>query len=238
MKYSVRLATKTVEIHSVFDKVKTLSKEYMIESPSPDITLHVSAKDIVAESEGKLNIRQMPDLETLAVYRMIAEEMLQFDTFLMHGSVIASEGQSFMFTAPSGTGKSTHIRKWLDNLPNAFVVNGDKPLIIAGDQQPQACGTPWAGKENWQTNTIVPLAAIVLMERSEENEIHEISFSEAFPFLLRQTYQPKDTDKMLKTLRLLKSLDRKVRFYKFNFNNMKDDAFQVSYHELVEKQMD
>jgi len=52
---------------------------------------------------------------------------------------------------------------------------------------------------------------------------------------LRQTYQPKDVEKLTKTLRLLKSLDHKVRFYQFRFNNLKPDAFQTSYHELVEK---
>ena len=101
-----------------------------------------------------------------------------------------------------------------------------------------ACGSPWCGKEGWQTNTMVPLAAIVLMERAEDNEIHQITFKEAFPTLLRQTYRPADTESFMKTLRLLKSLDGRVRFYSFHFNNMKPDAFSVAYHELVEKQRD
>lgn len=64
----------------------------------------------------------------------------------MHGTVVDHNGQAYMFTAPSGTGKTTHAKLWLDNLPDAFIVNGDKPFIIAGDEQPKACGTPWAGK--------------------------------------------------------------------------------------------
>jgi len=233
LKFCIEIAGISIEIHSLFSKIKSISKDYITDTLTPDIVLNIAAKDVVSESETKLSVYQMPDLETLAVYRKIAEETLKYDTFLMHGSVISINGKAYMFTAPSGTGKTTHIRKWLENLPDAFVVNGDKPLIKAGEV-PLACGTPWAGKENMQTNTMVPLAAIVLMERAEDNEIRQITFSEAFSGLFRQTYQPKDTEKLKATLRLLKSLDHKVKFYSFKFNNLKDDAFSVSYHALVE----
>ena len=154
----------------------------------------------------------------------------------MHGAVIALDDQtSFMFTAKSGTGKTTHIRKWLENAPGAFVVNGDKPLIKIADTEAIAYGTPWCGKEHLNTNIGVPLRAIVLMERSEDNAIEEITFSQAFPTLLQQTYRPADADKMRKTLSLLSALNGKMKFYRFRFNNLKPDAFRVSYEALTGK---
>lgn len=171
----------------------------------------------------------------IVLLRKLANAMLSYDTFLMHGAVIAIGDSAYMFTAKSGTGKTTHIRKWLKNLPEAYVVNGDKPLIIAGENVPQACGTPWCGKERMGTNTIVPLKAIVFMVRAEDNAIRPISFTEAFPRLLAQTHRPEDPELMKKTLQLLTSLNKRVSFYQFNVNNLKDDAFQVAYHELVEK---
>ena len=47
----------------------------------------------------------------------------------MHGAVIRYKGKAYLFTAPSGTGKTTHIRQWLKKAEGTFVVNGDKPLI-------------------------------------------------------------------------------------------------------------
>ncbi len=154
----------------------------------------------------------------------------------MHGSVIAIDNEAYMFTAKSGTGKTTHIRKWLERVPEAFVVNGDKPLIIAGKETPQACGTPWCGKERMGTNAIVPLKAIVFMDRAEENAIRPITFKQAFPRLLEQTHRPEDPELMSKTLQLLASLNNRVKFYHFDFNNFKDDAFDVAYQALTGKQ--
>ena len=125
--------------------------------------------------------------------------------------------------------------KWMDNMPNAVVVNGDKPIISVG-KTPMVYGSPWRGKENYGSNISAPLRAIVFMERSEGNSIEEISLSKALPLMLAQVHHPEDSQKWLKTIQLIASLDHRVRFYSFHFNNMKPDAFSVSYHELVEKQ--
>lgn len=233
MTFFIRLAGRTIEIHSLYDRVQKMALDYLTDAQTPDFVVDITEADLQAEgTDGSL--QQLATLERLAVYRKIAEQMLAYNTFLMHGAVVALNGEAYLFAAPSGTGKSTHVSKWTDRLPEAFIVNGDKPLITVKDDQPMACGTPWAGKENLQTNTMVPLKAIILMERSEDNVIRRITFSEAFAGLFRQTYQPKDKEKLKTTLLLLKALDHKVKFYSFRFNNMKDDAFQVAYHTLVE----
>ena len=82
---------------------------------------------------------------------------------------------------------------------------------------------------------MVPLKAIVLMERGENNKIEEITFEKALSFLLRQTYMPEDVEKMKKTLALVAKLKDGVKFYKYVFNNMKDDAFEVAYGMIVEE---
>ena len=81
---------------------------------------------------------------------------------------------------------------------------------------------------------MVPLKAIVLMERGEDNRIEEISFEKALGGLLRQTYMPGDAEKLKKTLSLVSLLKGKVRFYKYIFNNMKNDAFEVSFSAITE----
>ena len=202
----------------------------------PEVQIYIDEKDIEAErlaSKGISGENKEDYFETLAVYRKISEEMLQFDTFLMHGAVVAEHNKAYLFTAESGTGKTTHIRKWIKNIDGSIVVNGDKPLIKVTDTQVFACGTPWCGKEHMNTNTVVPLRAVVLMERGSNNVIEEVSYGQAFSFLLYQTYCPKDIDKLKKTLTLLSRMKGKVRFFKFRFNNYKSDAFEVAYKALT-----
>ncbi len=98
-----------------------------------------------------------------------------------------------------------------------------------------ACGSPWGGKENYYINTMVPLKSIILMERAEDNCIEQISFAEAFPALLSQVFHPDDEDKTRKTLRLMQRLHPSVSFWRFRFNNYKDDCFDVAYNALVGK---
>ena len=73
------------------------------------------------------------------------------------------------------------------------------------------------------------------MERGERNVIKEITFGQAFTFLLQQSYRPADAAKMRKTLSLLSRLNGRVRFFRLSFDNLKDDAFSVSYEALTGK---
>lgn len=248
MQFHIKIANIIIQLNTIYESTFERCADYLVDlscgagTIAPDFSVCITEIDIEAEMQylssdnnSILSSNAPSYLEFFAVYRKIAEQMLAFNIFLMHGTVVAVDGKAYMFTAPSGTGKTTHVKMWLQNLPNACIVNGDKPLIIAGNP-PEICGTPWAGKEGWQTNTIVPLEAIVLMERSEDNVIEQLPFSKAFPGLLRQTYRPEDIDQFVKTVTLLKSLETSVKVYSFKFNNMKSDSFQTAYHELVKKE--
>ena len=74
----------------------------------------------------------------------------------------------------------------------------------------------------------------ISIEENFNNEIEEISFEKALSVLLRQTYIPADIAKMKKTLTLVAKLKERVKFYKYVFNNMKDDAFEVAYSAIVD----
>lgn len=172
-------------------------------------------------------------VEPIVIYRKIIEELLAFDILFIHGAAVGTGGRAFLFTAPSGTGKTTHIMKWIEHSDNTYIVNGDKPLLRITDTGVEVCGTPWCGKEYYGENKTVPLKAIVLMERSEENHIEEVPFSQAYTFLLRQIYLPEEAEKVKKTIKLLSMLTNRLRFFKFQFNNFTDDCFDISYNMLT-----
>lgn len=230
MTFQIALADKTIEIHSLYEKVYDYCKKYVItkqEQLASDIIIRVTNHDLECEKQININDEQiekssalfsMDYLEVLFVLRKISLAMLSFNTFLMHGAVVSTKGIGYMFTAPSGVGKTTRTHLWIQNVPDSIVVNGDKPLIKVTDDSVFAYGTPWCGKEGWNNKVSVPLKAIYLIERAdkdEDNKIVKISFADAFYTLLMQTYRPNDRNAMNKTLQLLKAMDGKVRFYRF-----------------------
>ena len=243
MDFDIFVANRHVLIHSIYSNVFNRCSSYRTNGiEAPDIEIRTNENLLRAEADRisgpELRMLDLSGAEQLVVLRLLTEKILSFDTLLMHGAVVAIDNAAYMFTAKSGTGKTTHIQSWLDHIDGAYVVNGDKPFVIVrkDGEAPLACGSPWAGKENLQTNTIVPLKAIVLQERAEENHMERISFVNAFPFLYQQVYQPDDEGQARKTLRLMQVLGSSVHFWRFQCNNFKDDCFEVAYNALVKDQ--
>lgn len=240
MDFSIRVANRNILIHSVYQNLYNICEPYRIEEyTEPDIEIRTDEDMINAEVERiRISPGQALDLsgvERMLVLRLITEAILSFDTLLMHGAVVAIGNEGYMFTANSGVGKSTHIQSWLNKCKDAYVVNGDKPFVILrrDNGEPLVCGSPWAGKENLQSNVIVPLKAIVLLERADENHMERISFVEAFPALLAQVFHPNSKEKMKKTLQLMRRFYPTTSFWRFQCNNFKEDCFDVAYNALV-----
>ena len=241
MDKTYRIADHNLRIQSLFEPVHSIFREYEV-SGEPEFCIAVTQSDIDAErekaaisnnQEGRTTKKRSDEyLETLAVYRKIAEKMLDYDTILFHGSVIAVDGKGYLFTAKSGTGKSTHTRLWRQLLGEKdIMINDDKPLIHISDSGAVIYGTPWNGKHALGNNCSAQLEAICKLERAEQNHIQKISGSEALPFLLQQSYKPCSTENMIKTLSLLDKLIKNVRFYRLQCN--KDlEAARVSWEAM------
>ena len=236
-----RIAEKNIEITSIYPDTQDCCAEYR-HSGEPDFTVITTQADIEFERaksaredeiEG-IPIRHFSDgyLETLAVYRRIAEKMPEYDTFLFHGSCVAVDGEGYLFTAKSGTGKSTHARLWREYLDErAVMVNDDKPLIHIARNKVIAYGTPWDGKHHLSSNIAGPLRAVCVLERATENHIREITPSEALPMLLQQVYRPMDAAAMVRTLNLIDRLAGCVKLYRLGCN-MDIEAAKVAYDAM------
>lgn len=235
--FRIDICKKIIEIESIHVLPYAICRKFLTQG-SPDICIRNTQSEIEElrveyKKEYKYGGNWDGETEVMLTFQKIANELIDFDIIVLHGAVIAVDGNAYVFSGKSGVGKTTHILKWLKEIPKAYVVNGDKPFIMLSDE-PMACGSPWAGKEKMGTNTIVPLKAIVFLERNESNYMQKISCSEAFPLLWQQTYHNSDINKMKKTLQLLKTLCEEVPCYRFLINNYKDDCFQVAYSTLVE----
>ncbi len=160
------------------------------------------------------------------IYRVISQKVIDMGGFFLHAAVIEYKGGAIAFIAPSGTGKSTHIKLWRNLLKdNVGIVNGDKPIIMPdGNGGFLAYGTPWAGKECWQRNVAVPLTALCYIYRASIPEIERLSAFDAFKVLLSATIVPEDKDKLEKLLSTVDKLVSSTPAYKLGCNTNVESA--------------
>ena len=224
-------AGKTVEVNSLHEAVHRYCAAYRTDAPA-DFSVTISQEDIEYERAREETPGHADAyLEELAVYRKVSEKMPYYDTILFHGSVIAVDGAAYVFTAKSGTGKSTHTALWRRLFGDrAVMVNDDKPLLHVGDVV-TAYGTPYDGKHKLSNKIAVPVKAVCILERAEENSIVKITCSEAYPMLVQQAYRPVDTAAMQKTLSLIDKMADSVELYRLGCN-MDPDAARVAYEGM------
>lgn len=212
--------------------MQELCREYETEE-KPEFMIEVTAQDVKREEE-KSGEPGYPYgyLESLAFYRKFCEAVVEKNILLFHSSVVAVDGQAYIFTAPSGTGKSTHTALWRQVFgERAVMINDDKPLLKLEEDAVWVYGTPWDGKHRISTNTRVRVKAICLLNRGAENSIVRESFFQAYPFILNQTYRPNEEKGMKKTLELVNQLMEQIPVYSMKCN-ISREAAEMAYEAM------
>lgn len=100
-----------------------------------------------------------------------AQRVLAFGGISMHSSTILCDGRGYMFMGKSGTGKSTHTRLWIENIPGAELLNDDNPYVRVVDGRATVYGSPWSGKTPCYRNLSAPLGGIVRLYQAPYNKI-------------------------------------------------------------------
>lgn len=118
-----------------------------------------------------------------AMMLMYAFRTVGLDTIEIHASCTVKDGKGFLFLGKSGTGKSTHSRLWLKNIPGAWLLNDDNPVIRIVDGTPRVYGTPWSGKTPCYINDNYPVGAVVRINRTPHDAIHRMGVMEGFASL-------------------------------------------------------
>ena len=171
-------------------------------------------------------------LENNAIHALLAEKLVDFDVLLLHGSALCIDGKAYIFTAPSGTGKSTHARLWREVYGGRVImINDDKPLLKISEDGTTVYGTPWAGKPHLSCNACAPLGAIAELKRDEYNHIEPMTGAEAFPVLMKHSYRSRDPVTMMKIMELRKRLLDTVSFYSLGCN-MSPEAARVAFETM------
>ena len=218
--FSMEVAGSVFAVQPLYESTRAYCADYLTDR-EPEFFVSVDREallreqrflDIEADEEG-LKRRKFSDmfLERSVIQRRVAEALIGKDTLILHGSTVAVNGQAYLFTAPCGTGKSTHARLWLEVFGDrAVMVNDDKPFLKINGEGVIACGSPWTGKHGLGSNVSFPLKGICILSRGSENKICPLCPDDAAQFLRSQCFVPEDERMTGRALELLGRLIRMV----------------------------
>ena len=184
VKYALQLEEPTSKLHRIFSKSVSGLKAYM------------------NYDENYRNIEIWIDEDTFTdaataeyVYTgMIFLELAQRHGLLpLHGSAINYKGDVILFSAPSGTGKSTHARMWKYLFKDDVSwVNDDKPLLDVTDEGVYVYGAPFSGQYSSNTNDKKPLKAIVFLRQGIIDKVERLNEKDALKHLMINTLRPSE----------------------------------------------
>jgi serine kinase of HPr protein (carbohydrate metabolism regulator) len=142
-------------------------------------------------------------------------QLLQYNGLMFHASAIAYAGKAYLFSGPSGVGKSTHtgfIKEAFGE--KVLIINDDKPALRYVDGCWYVYGTPWSGKDGINQNIKVPLAGICFLKQGMQNHIRRLTAAEAVPQMFMQTNFPlKKKENMHRLLSAIEALVQQIPIY-------------------------
>lgn len=226
--FNIKVADLTFQVTTVYPYSMYYCKQYHIDEIG-EHKIVITQEHIDAERQRCEELEPGVDpflqttsdgfIESVALLRVLADYIPAHNRILMHGSAIAINGNGYIFTALSGTGKSTHtgLLRQLHG-ENAVMINDDKPFLFVKGDDVFVCGTPWMGKHRLGNNIIVPLKGIFFLRRSDENVLNEISANDALAGFIGQCHRPSDPNSMLHSLDIMDKVLSKVSLYDFGCN--------------------
>ncbi len=204
------------------------------QNKTPDIEINVNKQRIENAKKDHPELDEN-DWEYLLTGSDFYTYLLDFDGMLLHSSCVVVDGFAYLFSADSGTGKSTHTNLWLEKFKGkAYILNDDKPAIRKIDGKIYACGTPWSGKYDISQPKIVPIAAIALLERSETNYIKPAETKKGVFTIFSQTVRRLNKEHINKLFDNVEMLFQNIPIYEFGCN-ISQDAVDVAYNTMKPK---
>lgn len=209
------------------------AEPYLTETAGEADIMITSYPEALHEKQGHLSL---DDCEYLSTGGSFYRQLIQFDGMMLHSSAVVMDGYAYLFSAPCGTGKSTHTTMWREafGYDRVIMLNDDKPALRLEDGHWYAYGTPWSGKTDQNTNVRVPLGGICVLTRGETNEIVPFGGAQAALAIMEQTARPAGMEGRGRMLELIDSLLSSVPVWKLKCTPT-HDAARVSQKAMSEE---
>ncbi len=174
----------------------------------------------------------LADCEHIWTGYAFAKKLLDFNGFVLHASAVSYKGKAYLFSAPSGTGKSTHTSIWQKVFGSeAVIINDDKPALRLIDGKLWVFGTPWSGKSDKNENICIPLGGICFISRSEVNQIQKADKLWAISNLVSQSFRYPSREYMEALLGFLDKNLSNIPVFKMGCNTS-NEAATVAYEYM------
>lgn len=201
----------------------------------PDITIHTTAEEIAA-------IDRPQYAEEIKAYIFEGKQFYSaltdhFNGMMIHSSAVVVDDRAYLFSACSGTGKSTHTGLWLKKFGDtAYILNDDKPAVRVLQDGVYAYGTPWSGKEDISVNKKVKVQAICFIERDLKNWIRPMVEKDKVINMYHASIRKVNKTLAIKLLDIIGQIIKQVPIYQMGcLPNMA--AADMSYRVLKEAQL-
>lgn len=225
------IADLNILINSSSEEIKKRISPYIVNSDSFDFEVKVSQNDISDFISNSKHYCNSFMAESTLILTQICNRILEnYNGFFFHSSSLMLDDEAYLFTAVSGTGKSTHTALWRKLFKEKVVmINDDKPIIRKKDGVFYVYGTPWMGKSDIGNNVKAPVKAVYILQRGEKNSAVRVKPGAVFKNILEATVVPTDRRNMEKLLELLDEFFSSVPLFLLTCN-MDIEAAQVAYN--------
>lgn len=224
------IAGLKVEMRPLYGRLLHQSQAYL-SSGKPVFHIFVDSED---ERVVSLHESSKEEQEYICCSAMFCRQIIQHGRFFLHASAIVYQDEAYLFSAPSGTGKSTHTALWKILYEGSYILNDDKPVIEPHFDQITVWGTPFAGKTNLQVNQGVTLKSICFIRQGDVNHIEKISKIRAISLMLENTWRPHQQIEMNCLLDMIEQVVSHIDIYEMSCT--KDvEAAKLSYRIMKGK---
>ena len=233
IRFTVEMADVPFEVRCFYPETKDHLKDFLTEKEPEFVIDHADEANFGVrrgverfvefnKEEYSKKSRDEVDrfIEDSSTGLLIGKWLSPYGILRLHGSAVCLDGEVYIFTAPSGTGKSTHTALWCEAFGDrAWMLNGDKPFLrLFDDGRVTVYGSPWKGKENLGKNTSAPLNAISWLMRGDENSVELLTKPKAYPLLMTQIIRSLDKDWVSAIMKIANDLLDRIPFYYLKCN--------------------
>ena len=238
IRFTAEIADVPFEVRCFLPETEALLKDYRSDKePEFVIDLADSECESVRSQLIHLWAKQHPDVsasndvfveEEVIFHWTLDQKLSPYGVFQLHSSAICLDGEAYLFTAPCGTGKSTHTKLWRDAFGDrAWMINDDLPYLRIFDDCVRAYGTPWNGKHRLGCNGSAPVKAIAWLRRDEENHIERLPKETSFAVLMDETFRLPYRAWCLRMMSHFQTILDAVPFYQLRCN-METEAAEIA----------
>ena len=198
--------------------------------------VHVTQQDF--DDQKRWGLVENPYAEFLLSAYRACDELLKYNRCIFHGAVFLWRGKAFIFTAHSGTGKSTQLFNWEKLYGDEIkIMNGDKPVLYSESNRVMVYPSPWKGKEGLGDDSLsAPLGGIIILEQGKKNQIERLIPQKSIPQLFRRILFTVETEESVhRAAAMIEAIVMNVPVWKL-INTGDSDSAELTY-ETIRKEL-